>query len=273
MKVMRGLTAVVAAVFVLAGCGGGSEAEGASEPVRIVVLGTSFPTAEPELSDPGKWWVQFADHVADELGVETTYDLLSLGSVQDAAAAVSKPGLDADAIAAADIVLVTVGGNQALPDPETGIGCTTWFLEAQGPCLEEGVATYGDLYDQVYAGVKVLRGDEPTVYAQTTSFNGNIEAPDDVPDGLLSLYTKSHQEAEAKAWAVAAYDRWAAMQTERATAAGFQVIDNYHAFNGPDGTSALIPAYMDPPSELNAGGHDLFASQLTEVDVSAISDT
>ena len=88
------------------------------------------------------------------------YDLLSLGSVQDAAAAVSKPGPDADTIAAADIVLVTVGGNQALPDPETGIGCTTWFLKAQGPCLEEGVATYGDLYDQVFAGVKALRGDE-----------------------------------------------------------------------------------------------------------------
>lgn len=269
---MRGLTAVVAAVFVLAGCGAGTEVEGQSEPVRVVVLGSGFPTSEPELSDPGKWWVQFADNVAAELGLETTFDLLSLGSVQDAAAAVSKPGPDADTIAAADIVLVTVGGNQALPDPETGIGCTTWFLEAQGPCLVEGVATYGDLYDQVFAGVKALRGDEPTVYALTTSYDANIESPDDVPDGLLSLYAKSGQEEEAKAWAVAAYDRWAAMQTERATAAGFQVIDNYHAFNGSEGTAVLIPAYMDPPSQLNAGGHDLFASQLTEVDVSAISD-
>lgn len=270
---MRGLTVVVAAVFILAGCGGGTDTEDQSEAVRVVVLGTSFPTSEPELSDPGKWWVQFADHVAAELDTETTYDLLSLGSVQDAVAAVSKPGPDADTIADADIVLVTVGGNQALPDPETGIGCKAWFLEAKGPCLEEGVATYGDLYDQVYAGVKALRGDKPTVYAQATSFDGNIESPDDVPDGLLSLYTKSGQEAEAKAWAVAAYDRWATMQTERATAAGFQVIDNYHAFNGPDGTAALIPAYLDPPSELNAGGHDLYASQLTGIDLSAISGT
>jgi hypothetical protein len=29
---------------------------------------------------------------------------------------------------------------------------------------------------------------------------------------------------------------------------------------------------MDPPSELNAGCHDIFASQLTDIDVSAISD-
>jgi hypothetical protein len=273
MQAMRRFAVVVAAVLALAGCGGGAGAEDQSEPVRIVVLGTQFPTAEPELSDPGNWWVQFADHVAAELDKETTYDLLSLGSVQDAVAAVSKPGPDADTIAAADIVLVTVGGNQALPDPETGIGCTTWFLEAKGSCLEEGVATYGDLYDQVYAGVKALRGDKPTVYAQTTSLDANIESPDDAPDGLLSLYTKSGQEKEVKAWAVAAYDRWAAMQTERATAAGFQVIDNYHAFNGSDGTAALVPAYMDPPSTLNAGGHDLYASQLTEIDLSAISDT
>jgi hypothetical protein len=273
MKVMRGSAAVVAAMLVLVGCGGGSEAGDQPDPVRIVVLGTSFPTSEPELSDPGKWWVQFADKASTDLGVETTYDLLSLGSVQDAVAAVSKPGPDADAIAAADIVLVTVGGNQALPDPEAEIGCRAWFLEAKGPCLQEGVATYGDLYDQVYAGVKALRGDKPTVYAQTTSFNANIESPDDVPDGLLSLYSESGQEAEIKAWAVAAYDRWATMQTERATAAGFQVIDNYHAFNGPDGTATLIPAYLDPPSELNAGGHDLYASQLTGIDLSAISDT
>ncbi len=269
---MRGLTVAVAAVLVLAGCGGGTEADGQADPVRIVVLGTHFPESGPEVSDPGKWWVQFADHVADELGVEATYDLLSLGGVPEAAALVSKPGPDADTIAAADIVLVTVGANNALPDPETGIGCTSWFLEAQGPCLKEGVATYGDLYDQVYAGVKALRGDKPTVYAQTTSWNANIESPDDVPDGLLSLYTKSHQEQEVKRWAVAAYDRWAAMQTERAKAAGFQVIDVYHAFNGPDGTRALIPAYLDPPDELNDGGHAELASQLAAVDLSVISD-
>ena len=273
MAVMRGVAALSAAVFLLVGCAGGNGDAGGQEPVRIAVLGTNFPTSPAEIGDPGTWWVKFADHVSATLGVETSYDLLSLGSVQDAAAAVAKPGPDADKIAAADIVLVTVGGNQALPDPETGIGCTEWFLKAQGPCLQEGVATYGDLYDQVFAGVKALRGDAPTVYALTTSFNANIESPEDVPDGLLSLYTDSGQEAEAKSWAVAAYDRWAAVQTERATAAGFQVIDNYHAFNGPDGTAALIPEYLDPPSQLNAGGHALYASQLTTIDLSGISGT
>lgn len=270
----RGVGVAAAVALLLGGCGGGSEptAEEKPDPVRVVVLGGSLPTSGPESSDPGAWWVQFTDHVTTELGRETTYDLLSLGSVQDAVAAVSEPGADADKVADADIVLITLGGGQALPDPETGIGCKTWFLEAKGPCLAEGVKTYGDLYDQLYAGIKALRGDKPTVYVQTTSYNGNIESPADVPDGQLSLYTKTHQEKEAKAWAVAAYDRWATMQTERATAAGFQVIDMYHAFNGPDGTGTLVPAYMDPPSTLNAGGHDLFASELTKIDLSALSD-
>lgn len=269
---MRRVAALCAAVvLLLTGCASGTGEAGRSEPVRIAVLGSSFPTSQAEIADTGKWWVKFADHVAAELHVKTSYELLSLGSVQDAVAAVSKPGPDADTIAAADIVLVTVGGNQALPDPETGIGCTEWFLKAHGPCLQEGVDTYGALYDRVFAGIKALRAESPTVYAVTTSFDGNIESPKDVPDGLLSLYTKSGQEAAAKAWAVAAYDRWAAMQTARAEAAGFQVIDNYHAFNGPDGTAALIPDYLDPPSELNAGGHALFASQLTKIDLSGIS--
>lgn len=271
MKVMRGLTVAVAAVFLVAGCGAGGIDPAKSEPVRIVVLGSHFEESDPDLKDPGKWWVQFSDHVAAELGRKVTYDLLSTESVQNAAALVSKPGPEADAIAAADIVLVTVGGNQALPDPDTGIGCKEWFLEAKGQCLKEGVTTYGDLYDQVYARVKALRGKAPTVYAQTTSWNGNIESSADAPDGLLSLYTKTQREAEAKAWAVAAYDRWGAMQSQRARAAGFQVIDVYHALNGPDGTRALIPTYMDPPSSLNAGGHKVIAEQLAGIDLSAIS--
>jgi hypothetical protein len=38
----------------------------------------------------------------------------------------------------------------------------------------EGVKTYGGLYDQVFAGVKARRGDQPTVYLATTSINGNL---------------------------------------------------------------------------------------------------
>lgn len=271
----RRLGISVALVLALSACGGNADTEDAKpDPIRVVVIGP-LPTAEPELSEPcpgcDAFWSQFADHVGSELGIETKLDPVSIGSAQEALEAISEPGVDADKVAAADVVLVSTGANQALPDPETGIGCKAWFLAAKGPCLAEGVKTYGEIYDELYATIKALRGDQPTVYVQTTSTNGNISPPSEVPDGLLSLYTEDGREAEAKAWAVAAYDRWSAMQTEHANAAGFQVVDTYHAANGLDGTRDLVPEFNED-GRLNAAGHDLFASLLAEVDLSAISD-
>lgn len=272
----RRLVFAVALVLALSACGATADTQKATpDPVRVVVVGT-VPKAEPERSEPcpgcDAYWAQFADHVGSQLGTETAFDAVSVGSVQEALKAVSGPGADADKVAAADVVVVSVGALQALPDPETGIGCKAWFLEAKGPCLAEGVKTYGKIYDELYAAIKALRGDEPTVYVQTTSTNGNISPPSERPDGLLSLYTKDGREAEAKAWAVAAYDRWSAMQTERAKAAGFQVVDTYHAANGPDGTRDLVPELNLEDGRLNAAGHDLFAALLAKVDLSAISD-
>ncbi len=275
----RRLGIAVALVLALSACSGNSDTDTDTvahtpDPVRVVVIG-SVPTDEPERSKPcpgcTAFWTQFARHVGSELRTETTLDAVSVGSVQEALKAVSGPGADADKVAAGDVVVVTVGALQALPDPETGIGCKAWFLEAKGPCLAEGVKTYGKIYDELYATIKALRGDEPTVYVQTTSTNSNISPPSEVPDGLLSLYVKDGREAEAKAWAVAAYDRWSAMQTEHAKAAGFQVVDTYHAANGPDGTRDLVPE-LNEDGRLNAAGHDLFASLLAGVDLSAISD-
>jgi hypothetical protein len=271
----RRITMAAAVTLALAGCAGGAQPaeKEAADPVRVVVI-SRIPATEPELSQPcsgcNPWWKQFANHVGSELGREVELDVVPVGGVPEALKAVSQPGAEADKVAAADVVVVSTGANQALPDPETGIGCKAWFLDAQGPCLAEGVKTYGELYDQVYASIKALRGDKPTVYVQTTSTNGNISPPDEVPDGLLSLYTKPDRQDEAKAWAVAAYDRWSAMQTERATAAGFQVVDTYHALNGPDGTQDLVPEYNEN-DHFNAAGHDKFAEQLAKVDVAVLS--
>jgi lysophospholipase L1-like esterase len=188
--------------------------------------------------------------------------------VPDALDLVSKPGPEADMIAAADVVVVEVGFNNALPDPDTGIGCKGYFLDTEPECLAEGVKTYGNLYDQVFAGVKALRGDKPTVYVVTTSINGNLAPPDAFPDGLLAL--DPARTDDLKAWAVSAYDRWNTMLTERATAAGFQVVDLYHAFNGADGTMTDYPEFTDDGAHPNQAGNDLIASKLAAVDLSAI---
>ena len=262
-----------AAALAFSGCGGAAGTTDEVEPdkAQVVVIGDSL--INPENGCPGGctgFVEQFSDHVASVLGSEAEYQTVASNGLPDALEAVSKPGPEADKIAAADVVVVQVGFNNALPDPETGIGCKTWFLDAEPECLAEGVKTYGGLYDQVFAGVKALRGNEPTVYIATTSVNGNISPSEESPDGLLAIYATSDREKEAKAWAVAAYDRWNTMLTERASAAGFQVVDLYHAFNGPAGSQDYVPEYSDDGAHPNQAGNDLTAAKLAEADLSAI---
>ena len=268
----RRVVIAAAAALAFSGCGGaaGTTDEAKPDKAQVVVIGDSL--INPENGCPGGctgFVEQFTDHVASVLGSEAEYQTVASNGLPDALEAVSKPGPEADKIAAADVVVVQVGFNNALPDPETGIGCKTWFLDAEPECLAEGVKTYGGLYDQVFAGVKALRGNEPTVYIATTTVNGNISPAEESPDGLLAIYATSDREKEAKAWAVAAYDRWNTMLTERASAAGFQVVDLYHAFNGPAGSQDYVPEYSDG-NHINQAGNDLTAAKLAEADLSAI---
>jgi lysophospholipase L1-like esterase len=266
----RGAGIAAATALVLGGCGGetGSTAEATPEKVKVVVIGDSL--INPDHGCPGctGFVEQFTDHVASVLRAEADYETVPSSGVPDAVEVVSKLGPEADKIAAADVVVVQVGFNNALPDPETGIGCKTWLLDTEPECLAQGVKTYGGLYDQVFAGVKALRGTKPTVYLATTTIDGNIAPAEAFPDGLLAQ--DRSKEKELKLWAVDAYDRWNAMLTDRAAAAGFQVVDLYHALNGPDGTQTTYPTYTDDGAHPNQAGHDLIAAKLAEATLSAI---
>jgi lysophospholipase L1-like esterase len=270
----RGVATAGAVALLLSGCGGGVENAAAevADQVRVVVVGDSLIDTEGVCTGCTGFVQQFTDHVGKALGKPAESATVKAGGVPDAVQAVSTPGAAADSVAAADVVVVQVGYNNALPDPETGIGCKTWILDTEPGCLAEGVATYGTLYDQVFAEVKALRGDKPTVYVAMGTVNGNLVPAEDFPDGLLSpTYTKPEERDEVKAWAVAAYDRWNAMLEERATAAGFQYVDLYHAFNGPDGESVYYPELSDDGTHPNQQGHDLIAEGLAAVDLSALS--
>jgi hypothetical protein len=264
---------VMAAALALAGCANASahESEHARQPVRVLVIGDSLTDPKNGCPTTCVGFVdQFTRHVASTLGVPATSETWRAMGVPEAAAGVGAPGPNADQVAAADIVVVQVGYNNALPDPETGIGCSTWFLDTEPKCLAAGVKTYGHLYDQVFSGIKRLRRDKPTVLIALTTIDGNISPPDEAPDGLLAIYASSGRQTEAKAWAVAAYDRWNRMLTQRADAADFQIVDLYHAFNGPKGTEDLIPKYSNG-DHINQAGNDLIAAELARADLSELS--
>jgi hypothetical protein len=241
--------------------------------VDLVVIGDSLIGVSPTKCQAGcaGFVHQYSDILADVFGVTTySYSKVHADGVPEAAQIATENDHWRPTIAGAEVVVVEVGYNNALPDPATGIGCAgsfgiDWILSTQPECLDEGVATYGELYDQLFARIKELRAGQPTVFVAMTTINGNIEAS--APDGLIAL--AGDRADEVKAWIVAAYDRWNAMLTERAEAAGFVVVDLYHAFNGPDGS--LPPGSLfEDVADLSRAGDDLIAAMLADVDLTAL---
>ncbi|MFZ2501460.1 MAG: SGNH/GDSL hydrolase family protein [Nocardioides sp.] len=256
----------------------------ASDTLNVVLVDDGIGALEPPeggtTSCPGcsRWPTQFADHVAEVTGIDTTVTSLRAGGVPEARELVSG---DTDARAAlkdASVVVVAVGAFNSLPSPDTGIGCpygatqeptyAAWARKTTNPtCLAEMIKTYGLLYDSVFSEIKKLRADKPTVYVALNVLDYNIEV--DGPGSLLGQ-VEGAERAWAKRFAVAANDRWNAMLAERAKAAGFTVVDVYHAVNGPQG--------MDPGTQFSAGGghpnqagHDLIAGLINQVDLSALT--
>jgi lysophospholipase L1-like esterase len=236
------------------------------QPASVVVIGDSLA---------GTGWVElYRAHLESALGRAVEAEVLNGMTVPEALETVSAEGTPAqEALAAADVIIVQTGFNNALPDPETGIGCggslgsdlMVWIRSTEPGCLAEGVATYGALYDAIFAGVEELRAGQPSVFIATGTIDGNIDVN---TDGLVAAVAEADR-AEALDWTLAAYERWNSMLSERAAAAGFTYVDLYHAFNGPDGTR--------PPGDLSsdgahpsAKGDRLIAEMLAEVDLSTL---
>lgn len=285
MLELRGPLAVTALLALLAaGCGGQDKtsavpteptptsptSSAVGEVVHIAVIGDSLAeTSWPDL---------YGEQVAAELGQRVEVDVAIATGVSDAAALVADPP---EVITRADIVIVQTGFNNALPDPETGIGCQgslgsgdaagilRWIRSTESTCLSEGVKTYAGLYDQVFAGVKAARAGKPTVIVAMTTVDGNNDP--DMEDGLVGFMPEADRP-EVLAWTLAAYDRWNSMLEDRAGAAELQVVDLFQAINGPDG-SRVVGDLSNDGRHPNTKGDDFYVSQLQAVDLSALSGT
>jgi len=261
-----------------------AEASGAAEGIDIVVIDDGIGSLEPPAGDqnscPGcdRWPTQFAEHVTQATGRETTVASYRAEGVPEARELVSGDAAARDVLTDAEVIVVATGAFNSLPDPDTGIGCpgelpppseySDWARTTTPTCLAEGVRTYGLLYDAVFAEIKKLRSGKPTVYVTMTVPNYNIDVAG--PDSLLGS-VDGEQRAWAKQFAVDANERWNAMLEERAVAAGFAVADVYHAYNGPDGG---VPAgHFDAGGgHPNQAGHDAIAALLATVDLVALKD-
>lgn len=179
-------------------------------------------------------------------------------------------------IAAADVVIVSVGYNNALPDATTGVGCkgdmgqtiesyVTWALATKPACLKAGIDTYAAQYDRIFSAITELRKGAPTLYAAINVHDGNLGDPAFV-GADLSAETRTALDR----WIVAAYERWNPMLCDKAKQHGFACVDVYHAFNGPKGDKPSGANTIDGAHPSQAG-NDIIAALLAKLDSAAIS--
>ncbi|MBC7633495.1 SGNH/GDSL hydrolase family protein [Aeromicrobium sp.] len=268
-------------ILLLAGCSTASPATTPTSPatkgagVQIVVIGDSLADTANHCPGCTGFLETFRDHIEESLGASAEATLLLGMTIPDAQSMVASDEKARQVIADADVIIVQTGFNNVIPDPTTGIGCggsldggvDVWVSTTTTECLDAGVATYGDLYQDMLNQLKELRDGKSTVVVVMNTVDGNI-APDD-PNGMLAYFQPDKQEW-AKQWTVEQYERWNAMLADEARAAGASLVDLYHAFNGPDGTTPFGSLSVDgahPSQE----GNDLIARMLAEVDLSTLT--
>ena len=188
----------------------------------------------------------------------------------------------------ADVVIVSVGANDVMPDAaaagllrkrrggEWGCGgdmgstvasYAAWALATTPDCLEAGRMAYLDLYDSIFATVVELRRWQPTLAIALNTYDANLRAPD-----LLAAGLDAKTLDRLWPWMTALYDDWNRMECGRATAHYFTCVDLYHAFNGPAGDQPIGDLSIDGQHPSQAG-HDRIADLLVDLDLTAVLGT
>lgn len=244
--------------------------------VDVVVIGDSIIDPSNGCGDCAGFAQLFAAQVGRSVGATPRVHLVTALGVPDALSAVTEDASTRKLVAAAEVVVVETGYNNALPDPETGIGCGgslaqgfgAWMRSTRDACLRQGVATYGDLYSRIFTSIRALRRHRPTAFIATTSIDGNNGDPAVDQQGLLAAVPVADR-GYALRWAIDAYVRWNTMLRQRATDARFQVVDLATAVNGEDGTKPWFPFTVDG-AHPNEQGHALIAKQLGGADLTML---
>lgn len=247
--------------------------------LRIVVVGDSVPFAA---FCPG--CTGFVDQYAHELEARLARPVEIANRSRDDSAGLLeiRTHVTRDAslraeIAAADIVILSVGFNNALPDPTTGFGCrgsigTTvegyiaWALRAKTTCLRAGVVAYAKVYAGILATITKVRAGKPGLLVALNVYDANLGNSD-----FLAANVSRPKLQKLGRWIVRAYDRWNAMTCREAKGHGVACVDLYHAFNGPTGKLPLAgTGLLVDGAHPSQAGNDRIAALLAQLDTAAV---
>lgn len=292
MHARRMITVVVAGLVLVAACAPApsSTSAPASAPasatavpaaLQLLVLGDSIAIPEMGCGDCVGFDKQYATYLEDLTGRPVVFvnearpeaQISSLQSVLDSEQAVQ------DAVAKADIIVVSIGYNNT-PPWAPDMPCQTapakkdadlWagILAMTPACIAASVEIFGDQLDEAYGRIEELAAGRPQVRINLGSFDNLKDNPGG--DGTLLTVDADVMVAAYSIFA-SAMDAWNKADCAAASAHGFLCGDIYHAFNGPDGTESIAP-FVNPadfvhPSE---AGQAVMAELLQRVDVSSIT--
>lgn len=239
--------------------GTSSSSEGLSPGLSLVAIGDSIPYNSPD-DCPG--CTGFVDRYADAVAETTGQTVRTTNLSQHTG--LTLPGLMAeldsfrDQLSHADVILVGIAHNSILMNAEKPCGATfdeltyqlsDWSLVDED-CAERSAAESRPLFDQLFSKVVAWRAGKPTIIRTINKYNDWIGWQE---AGL----TRAQQKRTALQ-----HDVWNDMLCQVAETHDVMCADIYHAFNGPDGSTAsgdLLSADYTHPSEK---GNELIAKIL-----------
>jgi lysophospholipase L1-like esterase len=160
-----------------------------------------------------------------------------------------------DAIAAADLITITVAGNDQPwaqdPDPCGGVH--------DQACIDAVVPLYRKNLDRILDEIAGIRAGRPTAVMVTNLVNDMIAGPGIDPTWF---YTPAFLETSA-AGAALVIDAINAAIADSAQAHGAILVDLHALGNGPSGTSPLPAGWFTKDfGDLNQAGHDAIAAEM-----------
>lgn len=252
-----------------------------SNALRLLVLGDSIAIPEMGCGSCEGFDQQYATYLETLTGRPVTLqnEARPNARIEDLQALLDTDRAVQEAVAQADIVVVSIGYNDTPPwapempchTPEAKKDADLWalILAMTPDCIDATVAIYQERLDALYGRVEELAAGRPQVRINLGSFD-NLK---DNPGGDGTLLT-AEPDAMAAAYIVfqSAMDAWNKADCEAATGHGFVCGDIHHAFNGPDGTKSIKglvnPADFVHPS---VAGQAVIAELLERVDVSSLA--
>jgi len=168
------------------------------------------------------------------------------------------------AIAAADLITITVGANM-MPWYRDSDPCGKTY---DAECIAKIEQPTMSHIDDILKEINTIRGDKPTAVRVTTFHNDLIKGPEYDPAMFSSGSDAFSPETIAQALATARsfLDTWAADMCKVAQDNGAACVDIYRALAGPNGDQPLPGGwYQSNYGDMNQAGQDFYAAEIAKI--------